>query len=413
MEAHLVRCALVLAAVCSMGASYRTPNFVVEAPTPQLAQEIGKAAETFRRDLAIEWLGKEMPNWGQPCPLTAQVADHLGAGGATSFVFDHGEVFGWRMTIQGSRVRILDSVLPHEVTHTIFATHFRQPLPRWADEGACTTVEHESERRKQQVMLIDFLRSNRGIAFSQMFMMKDYPQDVMPLYSQGYSLARFLIAQGGKQKFLAFIGDGMRDENWTRAIKKHYEVDNLASLQTTWLDWVRKGSPKLETAAPSPGLVAVKSRDGGVGRPGSNLIYRGQEPAPSDREDSAAEAHDPASPSVYALASRTKTLPAPTADAPQPGWRAPRPVDDADEDAAQEPAAGREASELLAGNFSPPIAPSNQNRGPIHQIDSYQATRPQEFERSRQIILEWSRPPGSPVTPPPATAPLPGPSDAR
>ena len=44
-----------------------------------------------------------------------------GAGGATSFVFDRGEVFGWKMNIQGSRERILDSVLPHEVTHTIFA----------------------------------------------------------------------------------------------------------------------------------------------------------------------------------------------------------------------------------------------------------------------------------------------------
>ena len=165
MEAHFMRCALLAAAVASMGASYRTANFVVEAPTPEIAQQIGQAAEKYRRELAVEWLGTEMRNWSQPCPITAQVGQHLGAGGATSFVFEHGEVFGWRMTIQGSLVRILDSVLPHEVTHTIFATHFRQPLPRWADEGACTTVEHASERSKQQHMLVDFLRTGRGIAF--------------------------------------------------------------------------------------------------------------------------------------------------------------------------------------------------------------------------------------------------------
>ena len=58
------------------------------------------------------------------------------------------EVFGWDMKIQGSEERVLDSVLPHEVTHTIFASHFRQPLPRWADEGACTTVEHVSETQQ-------------------------------------------------------------------------------------------------------------------------------------------------------------------------------------------------------------------------------------------------------------------------
>ena len=47
-----------------------------------------------------------------------------------------------------------------------------------------------------------------------MFAMKEYPHDVMPLYSQGYSVARYLIANGGKQNFLEFLADGMRDENW-------------------------------------------------------------------------------------------------------------------------------------------------------------------------------------------------------
>ena len=103
-----------------------------------------------------------MPTWAEPCPITVQVGDHMGAGGATSFMFERGEVYGWRMTIQGSLERVLDSVLPHEVTHTIFATHFRRPLPRWADEGACTTVEHASERAKQQTMLVDQLRTAEG-----------------------------------------------------------------------------------------------------------------------------------------------------------------------------------------------------------------------------------------------------------
>ncbi len=80
----------------------------------------------------------------------------------------------------GSRERVLDSVLPHEVNHTIFATYFRRPLPRWADEGACTTVEHFSERQKQQTLLIKFLKTERGIPFSSMFVMKEYPATCCP-----------------------------------------------------------------------------------------------------------------------------------------------------------------------------------------------------------------------------------------
>jgi hypothetical protein len=186
---------LCLAPLGACAAGYRTTNFTVDAPTPQLAKEIGDTAEHCRRTLANEWLGRELAPWSKPCPIKAHVSPNLGAGGATSFIFDRGEVFGWKMEIQGTRERVLDSVVPHEVTHTIFATHFRQPLPRWADEGACTTVEHRSEIAKQERMLIDFLKTRRGIPFNQMFTMKEYPSDVLPLYAQGHSLARYLIAQ--------------------------------------------------------------------------------------------------------------------------------------------------------------------------------------------------------------------------
>jgi len=127
----------------------------------------------------------------------------------------------------------------------IFATHFGRPLPRWADEGACTTVEHASEKAKQQQLLITFLTTGRGIAFNRMFAMKDYPSDILPLYSQGYSLARYLIALGGKQKFVAYVGDGMNWNNWTAATQKHYGFESLSQLQVTWLDWVRRGSPAI------------------------------------------------------------------------------------------------------------------------------------------------------------------------
>ena len=253
----------LLAATCGTAgteaAGYRTANFIVEAPTDQLARTIGDAAEQYRHTLAVEWTGSPLPRWSRPCPITAQVAPHLGAGGATSFVFDKGEVFSWTMTIQGSEERILDSVLPHEITHTVFASHFRQPLPRWADEGACTTVEHPVERARQHTMLIEFLSTGRGIAFPEMFAMREYPADVLPLYSQGYSLARFLIERGGRHKYVAFVGDGLTRDDWAGALERHYGVNDIAKLQHIWLDWVRQGCPAPPAslvAAPPPASVA-------------------------------------------------------------------------------------------------------------------------------------------------------------
>lgn len=250
-------------------AGHRTANFIVEAPTEGLARKIGEAAEQYRNDLAVEWLGRPLPRWSRPCPVKAQVAPHLGAGGATSFVFDAGEVFGWTMTIQGSEERILDSVLPHEITHTIFATHFRRPLPRWADEGACTTVEHPVERARQHRLLIEHLTTGRGIAFPQMFAMREYPADVLPLYSQGYSLARYLIERGGRHRYVAFVGDGLASDDWTGALHRHYGVQGIAQLQHTWLDWVRQGCP-----APPASLVAAQTPAPAA------PVARGQSPDP-------------------------------------------------------------------------------------------------------------------------------------
>jgi len=245
--------AVIIAATASASAAgYRTANFVIEAPTDRLARVIGDAAEQYRHTLAIEWTGQPLPRWSRPCPITAKVAPHLGAGGATSFVFDRGEVFNWTMTIQGSEERILDSVLPHEITHTIFASHFRQPLPRWADEGACTTVEHPVERARQHKMLIEFLTTGRGIAFPEMFAMREYPADVLPLYSQGYSLARYLIERGGRHKYVSFVGDGLAGDDWAAALERHYGVNDIAKLQHIWLDWVRQGCP-----APPAALAAA------------------------------------------------------------------------------------------------------------------------------------------------------------
>src|SRR5207244_9825970 len=102
----------LVAIVPLMGASYRTQNFVVEAPTAQIAQQVGQYAEHYRKEKAVQWLGQEMPPWPEPCPLKVTVTAS-GAGGATSFAFDRGHILSMDMHIEGPLDRLLASVLPH------------------------------------------------------------------------------------------------------------------------------------------------------------------------------------------------------------------------------------------------------------------------------------------------------------
>ncbi len=278
MEARIIKVALLAAVLsaamfsASMGAQQRTANFIVETADPAFAQQVAQAAEKYRHDLAVDWLGTPMPNWSQPCMMTVTAEPQLEACGATTFVFSRGEVYDWRMKIQGTRQRVLDSVLPHEITHMIFASRFREPLPRWVDEGGATSVEHISERTKYREMLPELLRNNRGIAFNEMFAIMEYPPDYMPLYAQGYSLAEYLIQQGGRRKFVEFIGDGLKSDNWPAAVERTYGVQGLGPLQNAWLAWVRQGAPlRALPTPPAPGEMLASNR---LSRPEPNLIYR-------------------------------------------------------------------------------------------------------------------------------------------
>ena len=249
-----------LAAVFSLAASHRTTNFLVSCDDPLLARQVAQTAEQYRRQLALSWLGHELPRWQDICPIQVRVGNRLGAGGQTSFTFENRRPGRWQMIIQGSRQRILDSVLPHEITHTVFASHFGQRLPRWADEGACTTVEHISERRKQQQLLVQFLTTDRGIPFNVMYRIAEYPEDIMPLYAQGYSVARYLLAQGGRRRFVAYLEAGMASRDWDRATRTHYGLSDLSQLQTSWISWVQQGCPSLAESSPTSAVRQASAK---------------------------------------------------------------------------------------------------------------------------------------------------------
>ena len=248
---------VVALANCNAGnsnaADYRTRNFIIQAPTSELAKAVGDAAEHYRNELSSYWLGSSLRPWPVPCPVRVVAGPNLAAQGVTTY--NRAPVRDFQMEVVGTPERILDSVLPHEITHTILATHFGRPLPRWADEGICTTVEHESEKQKHEAKLREFLRTRRGIAMNRLFLLTEYPNDVLPMYAQGYSVCRFLIEQDSPKKFIEFLHDYMQHPSWTQNIRKHYRYESLAELQQSWLSWVADGSgPVAQFAKADPAV---------------------------------------------------------------------------------------------------------------------------------------------------------------
>src|SRR6478672_862855 len=108
--------AVVAMTATASAAKVRTTNFIVETARQDDAEEFARLAEYYRKQKALDWLGKEMPQWREPCRLRVHVTKNA-ARQALNFSFDH-HLLKQQMNIESKRHWSNGAVLPHEVTHT-------------------------------------------------------------------------------------------------------------------------------------------------------------------------------------------------------------------------------------------------------------------------------------------------------
>lgn len=245
---------------------YVTANFRTQAPNRELAEKFGDFAEHYRKEKALEWLGREMPTWPEQCPLKVEI-NLKQSGGATTFTFIPTQlgVQDQEMKIWGETKQLLYSVLPHEVTHTVLAHHFGRAVPRWADEGGSVLSENEEEWFNHDIRCREILNAGRGIRMRVLFTLKEYPRDMITVYAQGYSMCDFLINQhkGGRAVFLKFVGLGMKNNNrnWEAAVQECYGYNSVDELEDAWIDHLRKPPLRIAARTKTPTTAIPASRD--------------------------------------------------------------------------------------------------------------------------------------------------------
>src|SRR5579871_1221062 len=144
MITHARRLAVMAGVWMSLGASYRSDNFVIDAPTAEIARQVAERAEKIRREQARLWLGRELATLQPRGRISVRISEGAPRG-ASTFKFHEGELLGQSVELHGPLERILSGVLPHEMAHTLFAQHFGCPVPRWADEGGAILCEGQAE----------------------------------------------------------------------------------------------------------------------------------------------------------------------------------------------------------------------------------------------------------------------------
>lgn len=196
---------------------------VINLPSPQ-KEKWEDLAEHWRTKWFKLFVGEDIP-YKEIATLKITVNDRLKVGGGqTTFVIDNSEVHNFRIEIQGPVEGMSNTVLPHEVMHTILASYYKRGLPRWADEGYCSYIEP---------IKVNMPWTTR-YPFHAIMEMTDYPPDTKSFYMQSMSMVDWLINLKDLKTFRSFLEEAPFGGDHQPALLKYYNFKSYQEAEQAW-----------------------------------------------------------------------------------------------------------------------------------------------------------------------------------
>jgi hypothetical protein len=249
-----VALAISLAAIFSLKALAATPevpgadargpsttaqnaNFVVSAPTQDLADEMLARAEALRDEIAVTWLGAKLPPSVGPTVIRLTLSESEDKG--LTWVGDRPDRLSHLMWLTTSRERALGSTLAHEMTHAVLATRYPGQIPAWCNEGIASQCDDEARIDARRQIVAWYAQTGNWPSLLETLAAKKIAPTDQSQYAVAASLAEFLLTQQDRAELLAFglAGDKL---GWDAAVRKHYGLASVRELETQWRAWAAK-----------------------------------------------------------------------------------------------------------------------------------------------------------------------------
>ncbi len=160
--------------------------------------------------------------------------------GCSSVQVDNGKVVGRRIDLLIGQQGHLPA-LKHELTHVVIADRFQgQPPPHWFDEGIAMLADN---REKQSLHLRDCfeaVNTRRSIPLDTLLSLEGFtsPDQMAPFYGQSLTLVAMLTEKRPASVLVSFALDA-KVLGYSAALRKHYAIDDLQSLEKEWLAYVQ------------------------------------------------------------------------------------------------------------------------------------------------------------------------------
>ena len=210
-------------------------NFIVSAPTAEIARTVARKANLYRSEIARKWLGKPLPDGYQVTHINVAISKTEDRGRTWPI---SGRRDTHKILLTTSKQRAAGATLKHEVAHVVMATYMGKSnrLPVWLDEGIASGYDDRGRKRIRE----RYLRTNIGrLSIGGLFEQQAIRADQVAHYAMSESLTGFLVKRGRSSKrLLKFAADGQR-RGWTWALWRHYKIRNVDELNRLWRASVR------------------------------------------------------------------------------------------------------------------------------------------------------------------------------
>jgi hypothetical protein len=213
-------------------------NFIVIASDDALAEDVLAKANQYRKEVAEEWLGVELPPSVGRAIIDVHIADD---DQGRTWVIDAPDRKHHMLWLTTTRQRALGGMLRHELTHAVLATELPGLLPAWADEGAASLADDEERVAIRRQTIAWFSRTGNWPQLETIFAASSIVASDKASYAVSASLTEYLLARGDKPRFLKFAVDG-KAQGWARALRAHYEIQSVTELEHRWRSWASDAS---------------------------------------------------------------------------------------------------------------------------------------------------------------------------
>ncbi|HMO18135.1 MAG TPA: hypothetical protein PKA63_11130 [Oligoflexia bacterium] len=262
----------------------KTERFEVHCRDEKLAKSISEYAEKIYGELA-EKLGANLTD-GSSTKIQLHAELMNLSGGLTSSVFykdmvdrpllnenekladrlvDYekyyyqiSDVKELKVAVFGSEERMLNSTLPHEITHALMSQICKSFPPIWLNEGVACFNEEEKTRNDSIRKCFEAISKGESISLREVFNTYSYPEnsaDIWKYYDQSTLVSEFLIRNKGLKEFVELgidiclsksVRPYMKDSALSEdALRKRYGYANIEKLEEDLHKWIKKGCPRI------------------------------------------------------------------------------------------------------------------------------------------------------------------------